>query len=88
MDGLLSLARVLSKIILDPILALLFAGGLLVFLFGVVQFFFNINVGDGHSREDGKRHMFWGIVGMFVMLCAWGIVQLIANTVGQTIPSY
>jgi hypothetical protein len=73
-----------SHIIIDPIIALLFGVGLLVFVFGVAEFFFEFNVrGKESSKEAGKQHMLWGVIGMFVMVSAVAILQLISNTVAQ-----
>ena len=69
--------------ILNPVIALMFAAGLLVFVWGLVEFLIGLNVGDGdHTKqEDGKRHMLWGLVGMFIMFAASTILVFIANNV-------
>ncbi len=73
-----------SRIIIDPIIALLFGVGLVVFIFGIAEFFFEFNVrGKESSKEAGKQHMLWGLVGMFIMVSALAILQLISNTVSQ-----
>ena len=69
-----------QKVIIDPLLLLLFALGLLWFLWGVVIFIWNAN--SEEARKTGVRHMTWGIVGMFIMVAAWGIINLISNTFG------
>ena len=66
--------------IINPLTALLFAAGLLVFLWGLVEFLAGLN-GIGNKREEGKKHMLWGIIGMFVMTSAFAIVKLISNLV-------
>ncbi len=71
-----------ANVIINPLLLLLFSVGLFVFVFGVVEFFFDVNVrGNQGSKEKGKQHMLWGVVGMFVMVAAVAIVNLIKNTV-------
>jgi len=81
------LTRSLTTYVVNPLLLLLFAVGLLVFVWGIVEFLFDINVrgggGEANSKNNGKQHMLWGIVGMFVMASAWAITQLISGTVGQ-----
>ncbi len=63
---------------------LLFAWGLLVFVYGVAEFFFNFNVrGDSHAKELGQKHMFYGVVGMFIMASAVAIINVIQNTVSS-----
>ncbi|MEI6864228.1 MAG: hypothetical protein WCK46_02590 [Candidatus Adlerbacteria bacterium] len=81
-----NLVKVFSGIIIKPLLALLFGIGLLVFIFGIAEFLFEFNVqGNQGSKEAGKQHMLWGLVGMFIMVSAYAILKLIASTVGQPI---
>lgn len=70
----------LATYIINPLLLLLSAIGILVFVWGLVEFIAAIN-GYGERTESGKQHMLWGIIGMFVMFSAWAIMSLIANTV-------
>jgi hypothetical protein len=77
-----SLGRILDPIIsniVNPIVMLMFAIGLLVFAYGVFEMIWK--GGDSDARSKGKMHMFGGIIGMFVMLSAWGLINLVANTV-------
>lgn len=73
-----------SSAIINPLLLLLFAVGLLVFVWGVVEFLWDLGMSPDH-KETGKQHMLWGIVGMFVMSSAYAIVRLIATMVGNPI---
>ena len=77
----------LATYVVNPLLLLLFAVGFLVFIWGVVEFLFDINVrgggGEGNSKNNGKQHMLWGLAGMFIMSAAWGILTLISCTVAQ-----
>jgi hypothetical protein len=77
-----ALRNCLVSVILNPILALLFAVGLLVFTWGIVEFMVGLSADTASKKEDGKRHMLWGIVGMFIMSIAWALVQIIGNTIG------
>ena len=63
----------------NPIIALLFAVGVVVFVYGVLQYVWGSAEGD--ARTHAKNSMIGGIIGMFIMLSAWGIVHLIANTI-------
>ena len=62
--------------IIDPTILLIFAAGFFVFIWGLVQFLANVE-GD---RNEGKQHMIWGIVGMFIMVSVFGIITLLDNT--------
>jgi len=74
----------INEFILNPIIGFLFALALIVFLWGVAEFW--LQADSESAREKGKRHMIWGIVGMFVMFAAFGIIRLIANTIGVDAP--
>ena len=65
--------------ILNPAITLLFFLAFLYFVYGVVQFIRHSDSEDG--REDGQRHIMWGAIGMFIMISAYGIINLICNTV-------
>lgn len=75
------LAAKLAEVLVNPLIALFFAAGLLVFIWGIVQFIWGLST-ETDSKEDGKWHMVWGIVGMFIMVAAYSILQIIGRTVG------
>jgi hypothetical protein len=79
-------AVTISQVIINPILALLFAGALLVFIFGIVEFLWGLNQKAG-SIEKGRQHMIWGVIGMFIMIAAYTIIRIIGNTVGNNLGS-
>ena len=64
--------------ILNPIIYLLFGLALIVFLYGVFEFILKSD--DPEERKNGGRHMLWGVVGMAIMLSAYGIINLVLNT--------
>lgn len=66
--------------ILNPIIALLFSVGLLIFFWGIVEFIRNAENED--SRKTGTQHMLYGVIGMFIMVAAKGIIAIIKNTIG------
>ncbi len=69
-------------VILNPTIALLFGFALLVFLWGLAKFIWTDSENQESDREEGRRHMLWGIVGMFIMIAAFGITSIIVNTFG------
>jgi len=79
--GLTEIRSALVENIINPLLLLFFAIGLLIFVFGVVEFLYGLNA-ENDARERGKKHMLWGLVGMFIMMAAYSIVKLIIKTVG------
>lgn len=69
-----------NNVILFPTIALLSAVALLIFIFGCFQYVVNAN--DPAARTQGVKHITWGIVGLVVMLSAYTIMLLFANTFG------
>ena len=84
--GIDAFANCISSVIINPILALLFAAGFLVFVWGVVQFLGGQN-GIGEGAANGKQHMLWGLIGMFIMVAAFTILKIIANSLNVQLPS-
>lgn len=80
------LADKLSSVIINPLIALIFAAGLLVFIFGIVEYMWGLST-ETDSKEHGKMHMLWGILGMFIMTAAYAILKIVANTIGVSISS-
>lgn len=58
----------------DSVVPLIYALAFLLFIFGMVRFFF---FGGEENREKGKTFMLWGIIGFVVMFSVWGIVRLL-----------
>ena len=81
MSGICSLLDKFNQAIINPLLLLFFAAGTLVFIWGIVEFLWGLNT-DTEHKENGRRHMLWGLVGMFIMVCAYSFLKLIAATVG------
>lgn len=70
----------ISDQIINPIILLLFVLALLYFIWGVLQYV--IKADSDEQREQGKQHMMWGVVGMFIMFAVGGIIEIIKNTIG------
>ncbi|MCA9354800.1 MAG: hypothetical protein KC877_04745 [Candidatus Kaiserbacteria bacterium] len=69
-----------NKIILFPTIALLSAVAFLVFLWGLAEYFMNAN--NEQARQQGVKHITWGIIGLVVMISAYAILTVAANTIG------
>jgi len=75
----------ITAALINPALALIFSVGLLVFVFGLVEFIWGLSQ-ESNKKEDGKRHMGYGLLGMFIMVSAVAIIKIISNIVGGTLP--
>jgi len=72
---------VLADIVNSAIVALI-GVATLVFMYGVVIYV--IAKGDEKQLSSGKMYMVWGIIGLTVMVAAWGLVNLIIFTIFGT----
>jgi hypothetical protein len=79
MNAATNLVDKFTNYIVDPAILVVFAAGFFFFVYGLVEFMWNLNEG---AQSNGKQHMLWGTVGMFVMVSVYGIVALISNTFG------
>ncbi len=64
--------------IISPAILIVLALGFLLFVYGLVEFLWNLNTGG--DNKEGKQHMMWGIVGILVMFSVYGILDLLDNT--------
>lgn len=76
-----TLVNNLITVIINPLIYLFFAVGLLVFFWGVIEFLLALNVGGESSKETGKQHMLWGLIGMFIIVSSYAIINAIASNI-------
>jgi hypothetical protein len=69
-----------TNLIINPIIQVVFAAGLFLFLWGLVVFLWNLN--EGGEDKGGKQHMLWGIIGMFIMASVYGIISFLNTSFG------
>lgn len=73
----------INEVILFPLITLLLAIALLVFLYGAFEYV--MGAGNEEARNTGRRHLLFGIIGMLVMISAYTILFIAANTFGVDI---
>lgn len=61
------------------IVPVLFAIAFIVFLWGAFQTFI-VGATDDTAKSKGKDLMLWGLIGFFVMVSVWGLVNIVRNT--------
>lgn len=85
-----SIVSTIVSTIINPAIALVFAVGFLVFIVGIVEYLAGLNAGIKFGPEDprtkGRKHMLYGILGMFIMVSAYSIIRVIAGTFGTQLP--
>ncbi len=70
----------ISTVIVQPILALVFGIAFIIFIWGV--FVYIRDSDDDKGRAEGQRSILWGLVGMVIMISAFGIINIIQGTIG------
>ncbi|MES2994785.1 MAG: pilin [Patescibacteria group bacterium] len=66
--------------LIDYILVpLIFALAFIAFLWGVFTYFI-AGAADEEKRDTGKKFVTYGLIGFFVMVSVWGIVNLLVNS--------
>ncbi|MBY0310379.1 hypothetical protein K2Q16_04535 [Patescibacteria group bacterium] len=71
-----------NDIILVPLIALLMGVAFLIFLYGCAQFIMNAD--NESAREEGRKHILWGVIGLVVMISAYAIIRIALATFGLT----
>lgn len=74
----------LNEVIVYPLITLMMTIALVVFLWGSFEFI--ANAGNPGKRDEGRRHIMWGIVGMLIMVSAYAILSISAGTFGIDVP--
>ena len=72
----------IESYILNPILLVIFAAGFFMFMWGLFEFVVNSSNNSSEAVADGKRHMIYGTLGMFIMVSVYGILSLLNSTFG------
>lgn len=60
---------------------LVFAIAFIVFIYGIFQYFI-LGAASEEKRKTGRQFAVYGIVGFFVMISVWGLVNLVLGTFG------
>ncbi len=73
-SGLRNLVQQVYSVV-NMIIPLLIALGVLAFMWGIVLYLF------GKNKDEGKTFMLWGVIALFVMTSVWGLVGLLRDTI-------
>jgi hypothetical protein len=79
MDALLNKA---VKVIVNPILTVLFVVATILFVYGIFEFVRGADSPD--ARKQGQQHMIYGLIGLAIMASVFTINNIFLNTLGVT----
>ncbi len=68
--------------IVNPIIQVLFAVALVMFVLGIFEFVRGAD--EPATRLKGQQHMMYGLVGLFIMISVFTIIKILLNTLGIT----
>jgi len=69
-----------NQVILFPLIMLMTGIAMLYFIYGCLVYIANAE--NSEARETGRSHIIYSIVGMFIMLSAYALLMIAANTFG------
>lgn len=78
----LELIKKLNAAIVNPLIAVLFACALFMFLWGVRAYITGAD--NPEVRQKGANQMMWGIIGIAIMMMTFGLIRIILHTFGIT----
>ena len=78
-----SLITIIVEDILDPVIGVLIAVAVVLFLYGVIKYI--VSGDDETKRKEAKNYIIYGIVGLFVMVSVWGLVGILTGTFGTDV---
>ena len=62
------------------VVPVLFSIAFIVFLYGAFETFI-LGANSADVKEKGKNLMLWGLIGFFVMVSIWGLVNILTGTI-------
>ena len=65
--------------ILNTVVPVLIALGVVYFIWGVVQY---VMASEEEAKKKGRNRMIYGIIGLVVIVAMWGFVGIIQNSFG------
>ncbi|KKP64833.1 MAG: hypothetical protein UR62_C0005G0022 [Candidatus Nomurabacteria bacterium GW2011_GWF2_35_12] len=67
-----------NRLIINPLIILLFGLAVVYFLYGIFEFISNQE--NEEKKTTGKNHMIWGIIGIVIMMGVFTILNIIMRT--------
>jgi len=81
MDEFRRIMNILISEAVWPFVIFLFILAIALFLYGLIEFLAGAESEERRGR--GKKHLTWGIIGLFIMFGVWGIIEIILNLIGS-----
>jgi hypothetical protein len=79
LKSILNILIWLKCIAVVALIPLIFAAAFVVFLWGIFKFMYAT---DSTKRKEAQKRIWWGLIGLFVMVSVWGIIKIAGETLG------
>jgi uncharacterized membrane protein YidH (DUF202 family) len=79
--SVMTLMKSVNKVIINPLIFFIFALALVYFVYGLAKYL--LSPDNEELKKSSKQHMLWGVIGMFIMVSVFGIMNLVLNTIGE-----
>ncbi len=86
-DSPLSIKQLMFRVsyyLINPLIIVGFVAALLYFIWGLIDFLRKRDI-SAAAGQEGRDHMLWGIIGLVIMVSAFAIMRMLAQSVGSTI---
>lgn len=77
-----TLVQSINRVLINPLIFMIFALAMVYFIYGLARYL--LSPDNEEIRKASKSHMLWGIIGMVIMVSAFGIMNIIINTLGTS----
>jgi hypothetical protein len=64
---------------LNTLLPLIIAAAVVYFIYGIAMYVIS---GSEEAKDQAKSKIIYGVIGLFVMISVWGLVNILVNTFG------
>jgi hypothetical protein len=81
-ENINQLVMKVSQFVLNPIIVLMFLVALIYFVWGLIVFMKDSKSPEG--RTKGGDHIRWGLVGMFIMISVFTLLEIGMSTLNVT----
>ena len=66
--------------VINVVITFLIGIGVLVIIYGILGYI--MSAGNEEKRGEAKQYIIWGIIGVFIMLSIWGLINILINSFG------
>ncbi len=78
-----SIILTITTILNEAVIPLIIGIAFVIFLWGVYKYIYSASV---EAKEGARTTIIYGLIGLFVMLAAWGLVNILIDTFFTTAP--